>query len=287
MEHYIKSFERWLNLLNYSKSTIYNDPKYIKRFTDYLKTSGVKNIQDTENRHIKDYYNYLKVRPNIRKSGALSQNSIISNINALKRFAKYLRETEQTHINININPERINPEKIILTPAEIQALYKACENNTLGIRDRAMLSIYYGLGLRRAEGIRLNIEDIHINKSTVFIKKSKTGRQRYVPMNKQVKNDIENYINYARIRLIRNTNEKALFLTYRGKRISGNGMIRRLKHLTEKAEINKPVGLHTLRHSIATHLLRSGMTLENVSKFLGHHSLESTQIYTHIKNNQL
>ena len=287
MNHYIKSFERWLNLLNYSKSTIYNDPKYIKRFTDYLEASGVKNIQDTENRHIKDYYNYLKVRPNIRKSGALSQNSIISNINALKRFAKYLRETEQTHINININPERIQPEKIILTPAEIQALYRVTEENILGYRDKAMLSIDYGCGLRRAEGIRLNIEDIHINKSTVFIKKSKTGRQGYVPMNKQVKNDIENYINYARIRLIRDNHEKALFLTYRGKRISGNGMIRRLKHLTEKAEINKPVGLHTLRHSIATHLLLSGMTLENVSKFLGHHSLESTQIYTHIKNNQL
>jgi integrase/recombinase XerD len=274
-------------LLNFAKTTIYNDPKYIKRFTDYLKTSGVKKIQDTENRHIKDYYNYLKVRPNKRKSGALSQNSIISNINALKRFAKYLRETEQIHINININPERIQPEKIILTPAEIQALYRVTEENILGYRDKAMLSIYYGCGLRRAEGIRLNIEDIHINKSTVFIKKSKTGRQRYVPMNKQVKNDIENYINRARIYLTTNKDEKALFLTYRGKRISGNGMIRRLKHLTEKAEINKPVGLHTLRHSIATHLLLSGMTLENVSKFLGHHSLESTQIYTHIKNNQL
>jgi integrase/recombinase XerD len=203
-----------------------------------------------------------------------------------------LRETEQIHINININPrsdfsERIQPEKIILTPAEIQALYRVTEENILGYRDKAMLSIYYGCGLRRAEGIRLNIEDIHINKSTVFIKKSKTGRQRYVPMNKQVKNDIENYINRARIYLTTNKDEKALFLTYRGKRISGNGMIRRLKHLTEKAEINKPVGLHTLRHSIATHLLLSGMTLENVSKFLGHHSLESTQIYTHIKNNQL
>jgi integrase/recombinase XerD len=287
MEHYIKSFERWLKLLNFAETTIYNDPKKIQDFINYLRTSGVTKIQDTENRHIKEYYNYLKVRPNKTRGGALSQNYIISNINALKRFAKYLRETEQIHLNVNINPERIQPEKIILTPAEIQALYRVTEENILGYRDKAMLSIYYGCGLRRAEGIRLNIEDIHINKSTVFIKKSKTGRQRYVPMNKQVKNDIENYINRARIYLTTNKDEKALFLTYRGKRISGNGMIRRLKHLTEKAEINKPVGLHTLRHSIATHLLLSGMTLENVSKFLGHHSLESTQIYTHIKNNQL
>jgi site-specific recombinase XerD len=70
-----KKLRTMAKLLNFAKTTIYNDPKYIKRFTDYLKASGVKKIQDTENRHIKDYYNYLKVRPNKRKSGALSQNT--------------------------------------------------------------------------------------------------------------------------------------------------------------------------------------------------------------------
>jgi integrase/recombinase XerD len=75
-----------------------------------------------------------------------------------------------------------------------------------------------------------------------------------------------------------------LFLSERGKRMHGNSIINRLHQLAAKAKIQKTPGLHTLRHSIATHLLQSGMTLEEVSQFLGHSSLESTQIYTHLDN---
>ena len=282
MQHHIKNFTRWLKLLNFAKTTIYGDPKKIKYFIDYLEATGIKTIQDIENRHIKEYYEYLKVRPNKNKPGALSQNYIISNINTIKRFAKYLRETEQENLTINIKPERIKTEKIILTTAEIKALYRVPEENTLGYRDKAMLSIYYGCGLRRTEGTQLNTEDILFNKSMIFVRESKGNRQRYVPISKQVKTDLENYINTARIYLIRDKNEKALFLTYAGKRTGGTTMNIRLKQLCKKAKLNKTVGLHILRHSIATHLLNSGMTLENVSRFLGHQSLESTQIYTHI-----
>jgi len=286
MKHHIENFRRWLKLLNFAESTIYSNPRYIKNFTDYLEATGIKTIQDIENRHIKEYYEYLKVRPNKRRPGALSPNSIISNINAIKRFTKYLRETEQTHITINIKPERIRPEISILSTEEIQILYKVCGSDILGIRDRAMLSIYYGCGLRRTEGIQLNTEDIIFNKSMIFIKKTKTGRQRYVPMSEPVKNDLTNYINNARIHLIKNKSETGLFIGMKGKRMGGTGIIARLKILLKKAEIQEEkiisTGLHTLRHSIATHLLNSGMNLENVSRFLGHRSLESTQIYTHI-----
>ena len=295
MQHHIENFKRWLKLLNYAKSTVYGNPKYIKNFTDYLEATGVKEIRDIENRHIKEYYEYLKVRPNKRKPGALSQHAIINHIGALKRFAKYIRESGQGEITVNIKPERIKSPVSILSPAEIQALYKACGNDILGYRDRAMLSIYYGCGLRRTEGIQVNTQDIIFNKSMIFIKKGKGNRQRYVPMNRQVKNDLENYIKNARIYLMKTEKEnevcpptEALFLSQRSKRISGNAMILRMKQLLIKAEISEEkiinTGLHTLRHSIATHLLNSGMTLENVSNFLGHQSLESTQIYTHLSN---
>ncbi len=289
MKHHIESFKRWLKLLNYAESTVYGNPKYIKNFIDYLEATGVKEIRDIENRHIKEYYEYLKVRPNKRKPGALSGHAIINHIGALKRFAKYIRETGQGEITVNIKPERIKSPVTILTTAEIQALYKACGNDIFGYRDKAMLSIYYGCGLRRNEGLQLNAEDILFNKSMIFVKKGKGNRQRYVPMNEQVKNDLENYIKNARIYLMKTGKEEALFLSQRSKRISGNAMILRLKLLIKKADlptgqagITKEIGLHSLRHSIATHLLNSGMTLENVSNFLGHQSLESTQIYTHI-----
>ena len=289
MKQHVENFRRWLKLLNFAESTIYSNPRYIKNFTDYLEATGIKEIRDIENRHIKEYYEYLKVRPNKRKPGALSQHAIINHIGALKRFAKYIRETGQGEITVNIKPERIKSPVTILSTEEIQILYKVCGNDILGYRDRAMLSIYYGCGLRRTEGIQLNTEDIIFNKSIVFVKKGKGNRQRYIPISKQVKSDLENYIKNARIYLTKTGKEKALFLSQRSKRISGNATILRLKQLLIKTELPEEkiisTGLHTLRHSIATHLLYSGMSLENVSRFLGHNSLESTQIYTHISNN--
>ncbi|KAF5435166.1 integrase/recombinase XerD [Candidatus Methanophagaceae archaeon] len=249
MKQHIENFRRWLKLLNFAESTIYSNPRYIKNFTDYLEATGIKTIQDIENRHIKEYYEYLKVRPNKRKPGALSQHAIINHIGALKRFAKYIRESGQGEITVNIKPERIKPEIKILSTEEIQILYKVCGNDILGYRDRAMLSIYYGCGLRRTEGIQLNTEDIIFNKSMIFIKKGKGNRQRYIPMNRQVKNDLENYINNARIYLIKSGKEnevrpltEALFLSQRSKRISGNATILRLKGLNYKSknQVNNP-----------------------------------------------
>jgi len=283
MQHHIKNFKRWLKLLNYAENTVYNDTKKIKDFLDYLEATGIKTIQDIENRHIKEYYEYLKIRPNKKRTGALSQNYIISNINAIKRFAKYLRDSEQENITVNIKPEKFKTEIIILSKAEIQALYKATGNDILGYRDRAMLSIYYGCGLRRTEGTGLNLKDVLFKQSLLHVRKGKGNRERYVPMNEAVKNDLKTYFR-TRNRLRKNTKEKALFLNVKGNRLNGSGTIIRLKLLIKKADLNKNIGLHALRHSIATHLLQSGMSMENVSRFLGHQSLESTQIYTHLKN---
>jgi integrase/recombinase XerD len=105
-------------------------------------------------------------------------------------------------------------------------------------------------------------------------------------MSEAVRNDLEFYIKTAREQLqsFKAVKQPALFLSMQVSRMHGNSLINRLHHLKRKAGINKEIGLHTLRHSIATHLLQSGMSLEEVSQFLGHASLESTQIYTHVSH---
>ena len=154
----------------------------------------------------------------------------------------------------------------------------------LGLRDRAMLAVYYGCGLRRSEGISLDVSDVLIKEKLLYVQKGKGYRERYVPMSEAVKESLENYINVARSSFLscELMKQQALLLSFRGRRMDGNSLIMRLKALVKGASINKAVGLHTLRHSIATHLLQSGMRLESVSRFLGHQSLESTQIYTHL-----
>ena len=161
-------------------------------------------------------------------------------------------------------------------------MYAATDAEPLGLRDRAMLMLYYGCGLRRSEGSGLNIADIHLGERVVHVRKSKTGRARYVPLSIGATETLIEWLNEGRRAFEPKPHEKAFFLNVHGGRITGQALAIRLKLLAEKAEITKAVTLHGLRHAIATHLLEAGMSVAYISHFLGHKSLESTQIYTHI-----
>jgi len=285
----IQSFEKWLQTLGYAGSTVYGSGRFVTDFFFYLKPLQITEIESIEPQTISNYHKYLQTRPHKTKPGALSQNYITSNINALKRFSRYLQQTGKPFFEVNLKTlSDKEPPKTILTKEEIKQLYKACANDTLGIRDRAMLSIYYGCGLRRSEGVNLDIKDILLKEKLVFVRSGKGNRERYVPMGASVREDLENYIYVAREKILsfKETHENALFLSLRAKRLCANQLVERLHKLKATARISKLAGIHSLRHSIATHLLQSGMTLEEVSRFLGHSSLESTQIYTHIVNEQ-
>ena len=280
-----KSFERWLNTLEYAQSTVSMSVNYLRDFFIFLEEFKVQSIDQVDKLVIDVYYEYLQSRKNKKQQGGLSQNYIISNINALKRYVRYQQLTGKQSFEVELKiPVHKTTEKTTLTAKEINALYNACDNSTLGIRDRAMLSVYYGCGLRRDEGIHLNVNDIKLQERLIYVQKGKGNRERYVPMSEAVREDLENYIYVAREKILshKNSNNPALFLSYQAKRLHGNTLVERIHKLAEKAGIQKDVGLHILRHSIATHLLKSGMLLENVSTFLGHMSLESTQIYTHL-----
>ena len=287
----IEGFERWLVVMGYADSTVYGSVNYVRDFYLWLKLTPVKEISQIDGKVIRAYYNHLQKRTNKRKPGSLSDNYINSNINALKRFSRYLQESGKGVIEIDLKRRTITSKpKIILTRNEIQSMYRACGTARdvhaalLGIRDRAILGIYYGCGLRRSEGEALNVSDIQLKEKLIHVRKGKNYRERYVPMTGQVADDLTEYIEVARKKILsfKQTRHEALFLSMQVKRLCGNQIIARVQMLAQMAGIQKEVGLHILRHSIATHLLQSGMALEEVGQFLGHSSLESTQIYTHI-----
>ena len=150
-----------------------------------------------------------------------------------------------------------------------------------------MLAVYYGCGLRRNEGVHLNLSDIDFDRSLLYVRKGKNHKERLVPISQASVKYLQAYIYDHRPELLRSGKSDALFIGYNhGTRMQGQSLLVRLKRLvlqTDSPElIEKEVGLHTLRHSIATHLLAAGMKLESISRFLGHSSLESTQIYTHL-----
>lgn len=276
-------FKDWLRLLNFEPSTVKYAPIKAREFFEWLESKQINEISTVTKPIINNYFQHLKTRQNKKKGGKLSKNYLRTHLTALRKLARYLRETGQESFEVDLQlPGNAHNIKTIFYLTEIKALYNACDSDILGIRDRAILAVYYGCGLRRTEGVNLDTDDILFNRNLVYVRKGKNYKERYVPMSAGVREDLQNYIDYARPVLIKTTS-KALFLgSQYGNRLGSTGIADRLQRLKEKAEISKEAGLHTLRHSIATHLLESGMELQQIKRFLGHSSLESTQIYTHI-----
>lgn len=282
--HLEESFGEWLRLLNFEQSTVKYAPRKVREFLCWLEQQQTTELSAITKQIIENYFDYLKERRNNRRKGKLSRNYLRTHITALRKLARYLRETGRESFEVDVQlPGRTRNIKTIFTRSEIKAIYNACEGDALGIRDRAMLAVYYGCGLRRNEGISLDISDVLLNKNLLYVSKGKNYKERYVPMTEAVKEDLQNYLDFARPMFL-NRQTSALFLSYAGNRLITQSMATRLQKLKEKVGIDKEAGLHTLRHSIATHLLQSGMKLSQIKRFLGHSSMESTQIYTHVAN---
>lgn len=310
-----KSFKEWLEVLGYSWQSVYYMPIQVRGLLNHLERQNKTGLQDISTEAITNYYyQELKKRKNyMRDAGALSAKHLNKHLQALRKFTEYLRQTGKLQIPLlNIKQEEIIEEKpTVLTEEEVQQLYKATEvipdklkhakprefYEMLNMRDRAMLSIFYGCGLRRNEGYHLNIMDINLDSAVVHVKKGKGYKERFVPISRKGIEHLSVYLYDARPMLLKDNREDALFLNHNGKRLGGQMMLKCLQNLVRKAEQieavggdpatgGKEIGLHTLRHSIATHLLAHGMSLEKIKDFLGHSSLESTQIYTHLINEQ-
>ncbi len=296
-----KSFTEWLDVQGYAESTVYRLPPHVRELLHYLERQGVSQIKELNIRHIESYYQQLKERSNQRRGGSLSNGHLNKHIQAIRRFTEYLRKVGRLEIpEPRLENEETEHKIVFLTVDEIQQLFKATyqqphkkPNTTDAVveaiqaRDRAMLAIFYGCGLRRNEGVELDVNDINFDRSILHVRKGKNYKERFVPISKTNLKYLTQYIYDYRGELLKGRKNEAIFISYQhNRRMKGQSLAVRLKllqHQTGDLDIQeKEIGLHTLRHSIATHLLQAGMKLGSISRFLGHSSLESTQIYTHL-----
>ena len=274
-----EGFRQWLDIIGYAPSTIDSLPRRAAELLEYVQTQGIYSLSQVQSQHIRAYYETLKIKKS-QQTGKLLRNSTLNGIiRAWRLFAHYLEETDQGTLNVDID-ETI--EREILTTQEIKALYNVADESILGLRDRAILSIYYGCGLRSNEGLSLNLSDVMVEKGLMYVRKGKGYKERYVPFTESLKTDFRLYLQQCRPKLVEDRSEEAFLVSNKGRRISSTAQSKRLKELLKQVGITKPIGLHNLRHSIATHLLKSGMQIEDIARFLGHAYISSTQIYTHI-----
>lgn len=154
------------------------------------------------------------------------------------------------------------------------------------LRDRAILELLYATGMRVSELVALNEGDVDLASASVRCF-GKGGKERVIPVYERAIRAIEGYVDKGRVRLLRQSDEKALFLNQRGERLTRQGLWLIVKGYVRQAGIKVAVTPHTLRHSFATHMLRGGADLRNVQELLGHANIATTQVYTQVSNERL
>lgn len=295
------SFANWLQTLNYSQETIKTRKRNIKEFLLYLERCQITTIETITDYKAKRFKRYLKRRENKLYGSGLMNASINVGISSVNKFFEYLQQMgKPTPENLEYVEESYKPRNI-LSLQEINLLYETthqthhfvstetkAKQEAVSQRDRAMLSVFYGCGLRKSEGTNLVVNDILSERKLIHVRKGKGSKERHVPVTGKNLEHITEYLQNGRTFLLNQNETDSFFINQYGTACSDQALTARLKRLTKNSgnavlQDKKP-SLHSLRHSIATHLLQQGMEIEMIQKFLGHSSLESTQIYTHILN---
>jgi integrase/recombinase XerD len=255
---------------------------------------GSISLQSITSKDIQAYYTYLQNRPNKRTGEKLNQKTIAHYIRSVELFFIHLQQNGTIKINPVLiitkqSTSKTNTTYIrsILTQYEIKSLYKHTKNAL----ERIILSLGYGCGLRVGELVKINLNDVYLQDKVIVIPAGKNNKRRVVPMSTGVCKSITFYIEHERINLNHQNSNAALVLDSKKNRMQQWTYNKILKQIIQRTKditlINKNITMHSLRHSIATHLLEQGLSLEQVRLFLGHSQLETTEIYTHITKIQL
>lgn len=281
-------------LIKENKDVLYIEENvdYTREFLSYVEENGITILKTLEQPIIDGYFIYLEQeRINKQTGGLLSHWTINKHRTAVSNFFKYLK-AEKIPCNTIKLRRRKNPsikQTVVLTHKEIEALYAVTDDTALGHRDRCMLSLYYGCGMRKSEGLRILLTDIDFSKGRIHVRKATNSRERYVIMSPMVQKQVEQYVYSARdMYLSESSKHEQLFISERGAPMHPESIASRVemlwKRVTDSNGGDKWIGCHTLRHSLGTHLYMAGMAIEDIALMLGHRTLEATQLYIHLAN---
>jgi integrase/recombinase XerD len=263
----IKAFEDWMRNKRYSESTIKTYRESTAIFFRHLNNKAPEEID------IDDFEKFNKEYIIERQYSASFQNQIV---NSVKLFFKN-RQQRKLDIELIYRPKRATVLPNVLSKEEIKAILAAHSN----IKHSIMLSLIYSCGLRRSELLYLKPTDIDSRRKLVIIRQSKGKKDRVVPLSEKILPILRQYYKLYK---------PAIWLfegQHKGEQYSARSLENVLKQALAKARIKRPVSLHWLRHSYATHLLEAGTDLRYIQELLGHKSSKTTEVYTHVSTKSL
>ncbi|MGZ5433880.1 MAG: tyrosine recombinase XerC, partial [Thermoanaerobaculia bacterium] len=219
----------------------------------------------------------------------LARATVARHLSALRTFFKFLVREEIVEANparTVATPKREKYLPAVLQTSEVALLIEQPDpSTTLGVRDAAWLELLYASGLRISELVGIDLDDLELRSRLVKVR-GKGAKERIVPFGSKAEAALRAYL-AVRGELIRNIEEEAVFVNYRGERITTRSIRRLFDGYVRDAALRAGVSPHTLRHSFATHLLNAGADLRGIQELLGHASLSTTQKYTHLNDWQL
>lgn len=285
LHHEIEDYTHYLRIeRGLSENTIESYQRdllqYYEFLTETMQISSWKQVTRSE---------IMKFLYSLKDEGK-STATIARAISTIKSFHQFLvqdkivSEDPSFHIETPKKERRL-PE--ILSAKEIETLLNIKDDQPLNLRNKAMLELLYATGLRVSELIELQVSDLHLTMGFVRCL-GKGDKERIVPLGDLATEAIEVYLEKGRPNLIKVPSEAtSLFLNHHGRPLTRQGCWKIIKTIAKRANINKRITPHMLRHSFATHLLENGADLRAVQEMLGHSDISTTQIYTHVTRSRL
>jgi len=267
---------------NASRYTVRNYTTDLMDFFGFLRTRGVRSLTDVDRHILRDYLQQLMEQGTVKAS-------IARKLSAIRSFYRYLlreKMIDASPVAETSSPRLDKRLPSFLTHDEITRLLESPDLSTpLGQRDRAILELLYASGLRVSELARLNLEQINLPTREIRVW-GKGSKERLVLMGEPAARALTAYLDKGRPELMRGKKTGAVFLNRGGARLTERSVQYLLQRYANRAGIGKRVHPHMLRHTFATHMLDGGADLRVVQELLGHASLTSTQIYTHVSKKQ-
>jgi integrase/recombinase XerD len=255
----------------------------LRRWMDFFSQRGRHHPGDIRREEVTEFLEELRRR-------GLSPRSLARSIASLRGFSRFLVEEgggDPLPVADVHTPKHIVRLPRVLSQEEVSILLdQPIADNPPGLRDKAILEVLYGTGIRISELVGLDVEDIDLVEREMRVL-GKGARERVVPIGEKAALALINYLNAGRPRLQVSQVNRAVFLNQRGGRLSRQGAWEVVRKYAGRVGLKEKMTPHTLRHSCATHLLENGADLRYIQELLGHASIATTQIYTHVSRSRI
>jgi len=281
----------WMTVHNYAATTIQNRRRYLGYFSEFARSAGVAEPAGVSYELVVSYQEALHA---YRKSDGspLSVATQVQRLVPVTQFFTWLRREHRIQQNPTTDllmprPNRQLPEATLSGPEMARLMAVPDVAKPLGLRDRALLEVFYSSALRRSELIGLRVCDLDFERGTLFVHRGKGAKDRYVPIGERAQFWVRLYVGIVRPLFVADHTLDVLFVSSVGTPICADWLCRKVRSYLQKAEIHKRGSCHLLRHSVATLMLEGGADIRYVAEMLGHARLETTQRYTRVSIERL